>query len=193
MELVVRLHRHCRERGTPYRIGFVPDPVAWTECPETLAVLGRQRDRWQRGLIESLLRHRVMLLNPSYGRLGLLAFPYFFFLEMIGPLVESLGYFAFLATLLAGKASAVYVAAFLGVAFALGMVLSVSAVCLEELTFRRYPAKKELVLLFFIGILENLGYRQLNTYWRVKGTLSALSGKGGWGVMARKGFESSRA
>jgi cellulose synthase/poly-beta-1,6-N-acetylglucosamine synthase-like glycosyltransferase len=191
MELVVRLHRYCRERGTPYRIGFVPDPVAWTECPETVKVLGRQRDRWQRGLIESLLRHRVMLLNPRYGRLGLLAFPYFFFLEMLGPLVESFGYLAFLATLLAGRASAVYVAAFLGVAFALGMVLSLSAVCLEELTFRRYPRKRELILLFFVGVLENLGYRQLNTYWRVKGTLSSLLGKGGWGVMARKGFESS--
>jgi len=54
MELVVRLHRRLREAGTPYRIAFVPDPVAWTECPETLAVLGRQRDRWQRGLLESL-------------------------------------------------------------------------------------------------------------------------------------------
>jgi cellulose synthase/poly-beta-1,6-N-acetylglucosamine synthase-like glycosyltransferase len=50
MELVVRLHRHCREKGIPYRIYFVPDPVAWTECPESLATLSRQRDRWQRGL-----------------------------------------------------------------------------------------------------------------------------------------------
>jgi len=191
MELVVRLHRHCREARIPYKIGFVPDPVAWTECPETFRVLGRQRDRWQRGLMESLLKHRVMLLNPKYGRLGMLAFPYFFFLEMIGPVVEALGYIAFLVTVLAGRASLVYVLAFLGVAFAFGIVLSLSAVCLEELTFRRYPTKKDLIRLFFVGVLENLGYRQLNTFWRVKGLVSGLTGRGGWGDMTRKGFESS--
>ncbi len=188
MELVVRLHRHCRETRTPYKIGFGPDPVAWTECPETIRVLGRQRDRWQRGLMESLLKHRVMLLNPRYGRLGLLAYPYFFFLEMIGPMVEGLGYISFLLTLLAGKASLPYVIAFLSVALALGIVLSISAVCLEELAFRRYPTKKDLILLFLIAALENLGYRQMNTYWRVRGTISGLRGKRGWGVMTRRGF-----
>lgn len=190
MELIVRLHRHCRETKRPYKIGFVPDPVAWTECPEDLRVLGRQRDRWQRGLLESLIRHRVMLMNPRYGRLGLLAYPYFFFLEMIGPVVEGIGYVLFLVTLLAGKASTLYLWAFLGVAFLFGTVLSISAVCLEELTFRRYPRKKDLAHMFLIGILENFGYRQINTIWRVRGTISGIRGKGGWGVMTRKGFES---
>ena len=64
------------------------DPVAWTECPESLRDLGRQRERWQRGLTEVLIRHRKMLLNPRYGRIGLLAFPNYFFLEMLGPIIE---------------------------------------------------------------------------------------------------------
>ena len=129
-----------------------------------------------------------MLLNPRYGRLGLVAFPYFFFFEMIGPVVEALGYLSFVVTLLAGRASILYVSAFMGVALGLGIVLSVSAVCLEELTFRRYPTKKDLVLLFLIGVVENFGYRQLNTFWRVKGVLSGLRGRSGWGEMTRKGF-----
>ncbi len=193
MELIVRLHRHCRERKTPYKIGFVPDPVAWTECPEDLAVLGRQRDRWQRGLLESLLRHRVMLFNPRYGRLGLFAYPYFFFLEMLGPLLETLGYAAFLVTLLSGRATGAYALAFLAVAFVFGMVLSISAVALEEVTFRRFPRRRDLFLLFLIAALENLGYRQLNTYWRLKGTLSGILGRGGWGAMPRKGFGAQSA
>jgi len=191
MELVVRLHRHCREMGMDYKIGFVPDPVAWTECPEDLAVLGRQRDRWQRGLLESLLRHKVMLLNPRYGRLGLVAYPYFFFLEMIGPIIEFVGYACFLLTVLAGRASPLYVGAFISVAVMLGVVLSISAVCLEEITFRRYPDRSDLIKLFLIGTLENFGYRQLNTFWRVRGLYTSLRGRGGWGVMTRKGFESS--
>jgi len=43
MELVVRLHRYCRENETPYRVSFSPDPIAWTECPQDLVSLGNQR------------------------------------------------------------------------------------------------------------------------------------------------------
>ncbi len=188
MELVVRLHRHCSEHRIPYKIHFVPDPVAWTECPESLAVLARQRDRWQRGLFQSITRHRVMLLNRRYGKAGLLAFPYFFFLEMLGPVVEALGYVAFAAAVLTGRADWIFVLAFLGVSVVLGVALSVSAVALEELSFRRYPRFADLLHLFWLGVLENFGYRQLSAWWRLKGTWSAIRKVEGWGSMQRRGF-----
>lgn len=188
MELVVRLHRHCAESGTPYRIHFVPDPVAWTECPESLGVLARQRDRWQRGLFQSLTRHRVMLFNSKYGKAGMLAFPYFFFLEMLGPVIEALGYFSFAVTVLFGTPNYPYIIAFLMVAVMLGVALSVAAVGLEELSFRRYPRVRDLFRLFLLAIVENVGYRQLSAWWRLKGTWSALRGVEGWGRMQRKGF-----
>lgn len=189
MELVIRLHRRLSEQGVPYRIHFVPDPVAWTECPESLGVLARQRDRWQRGLIQSLTRHKTMLLNRRYGRAGVISFPHFFFLEMIGPVIEGLGYLSFALTVLMGKADGVFVWAFLCVAVALGVALSISAVALEELSFRRYPHRSDLFRLFGLGILENLGYRQLSVWWRIRGTWSALRGVQGWGRMQRKGFK----
>lgn len=188
MELVVRLHRWCRERGLPYHVTFVPDPVAWTECPESLAVLGRQRDRWQRGLAESLVRHRRLLCNPRYGRIGLLVYPYFFFLEMLGPVVELAGYVAFAVLVTLGRASGPFVVAFLTVAFVFGVALSIAAVGLEELTFRRYPRLRDLVHLFALAVAENFGYRQLSTYWRVRGMVSVLRRKKGWGAMTRRGF-----
>ena len=189
VELVVRLHRYCREQKGSYKIGFVPDPIAWTEVPETLTALGRQRDRWQRGLSEALTLHRKMIFNPSYGRIGLLAMPHFFILEMLGPVIELIGYFAFTVTLLLGWANAVYVLAFLMVAIVLGVVLSVAAVGLEEITFRRYPRFSDLVRLFGLAVIENLGYRQLITLWRVKGMVAFLKKKKAWGAMVRKGFE----
>lgn len=188
MELVVRLHRHCREHGIPYRIEFVPDPVAWTEAPETMRDLGRQRDRWQRGLTEVLMRHRHLLLNPRYGLLGLLAFPYFFFLEMLGAAVEVGGYITFVVAVAAGHANAPYIAAFLLLAFALGIALSVAAVGLEELSFRRYRRLRDVLALFGLALIEGLGYRQLCTFWRVRGLWSAARGRTGWGAMTRKGF-----
>jgi len=188
MELVVRLHHHFRGRAIPYRIHFVPDPVAWTECPETLSVLGRQRDRWQRGLFQALTRHRGMLLNPRYGKVGMLAFPYFFFLEMLGPVIELLGYASLVFTILSGRADWIFVGAFLAVAVVLGGVLALSAVALEELSFRRYPRLADLLGLFGLAALENVGYRQLNTWWRGRGAYSALRGRTTWGKMTRRGF-----
>jgi cellulose synthase/poly-beta-1,6-N-acetylglucosamine synthase-like glycosyltransferase len=189
MELVVRLHRHHSEAGVPYKMQFVPDPVAWTECPESVGVLERQRDRWQRGLFQSLTRHTRMLFNPRYGKAGLIAFPYFFFLEMLGPLIELLGYVSFIVTIVAGRADWWFATVFLALAVVLGGVLSVAAVALEELSFRRYPRLVDVLHLFWLAALENLGYRQLNTWWRVKGTVSALRGVESWGRMTRKGFQ----
>lgn len=193
MELVVRLHRWFRQRRLPYRIEFVPDPVAWTECPETLRVLGRQRDRWQRGLTETLVRHRGMLCNPHYGVVGLVAFPYFFFLEMCGAAVEVVGYVTFVLAVLLHRANAPYVVAFLMVAIVLGIALSIAAVGLEELSFRRYPHLRDLLALFALAVLEGVGYRQISTLWRARGLVSALRRKKGWGEMTRKGFAPAAA
>lgn len=191
MELVIRLHRHCLEQGEKYRVAFVPDPVAWTECPEDTKTLGRQRDRWQRGLMESMWIHRVMILNPKYGRIGMVAAPYFFFLEVLGPIIEGMGYVTFVTAILLGRASAPYVLAFLAVALALGVSLSFAAVGLEELRFRRYPRFRDLFVLLLIAFAENLGYRQLSMWWRLRGMVSKFRGAQAWGAMERKGFASA--
>ncbi len=191
MELVVKLHRYHLERKLPYTISFVPDPVAWTECPESTKILGRQRDRWQRGLFEVLSRHRVMLFNPKYGRIGMFAFPYFYFLEMLGPAIEMPGYITFLIAVIWGSISYTYMLAFFVVAFIFGVALSLFSVALEELTFRRYPKTRDLFQLFFLAVIENFGYRQLTIYWRIHGFISALRKVEGWGKMERKGFATS--
>ncbi len=188
MELIMRLHRHCRDKKIPYKITYIPDPVAWTECPETLAVLGRQRDRWQRGLAESLVKHRAYMFNPRYGRLGLIAYPYFFFLELLGPTIETMGYISFILCLLFSRISVEFMAAFLIAAFIFGMILSIIAVSLEELSFQRYPRLRDIGQLFFLAIAENVGYRQILSYYRVKSIFTMFRRSGEWGKMQRKGF-----
>lgn len=188
MELVIKLHRYHRENKIPYNITFVPDPVAWTECPESTKILGRQRDRWQRGLFEVLTRHNVMFMNPRYGRIGMVAFPYFYILEMLGPAIELPGYFFFIIAILMGTISSSYTIAFLAAAIIFGIALSIFSVALEELTFRRYPRLRDLLSLFVLAIIENIGYRQLTIYWRIHGFISALKKEEGWGKMERKGF-----
>ena len=188
MELVVRMKRVAAERGQDFRLAFVPDSVAWTEVPESLAVLSRQRERWQRGLYESLTRHRAMMFRPTYGATGMVSFPHFFLLEMLGPVVETMGYVAFAVTVVLGLASPGYVVAFFTLAVLLGVVMSLSAVVLEELAFGRYSTRRDLLQLFALAVLENFGYRQLCTVWRLKGLVRAIRGAEGWGRMERRGF-----
>lgn len=192
MELVTRMHRTLKEAGRKYKITFVPDPVAWTEVPSSLRVLRRQRDRWHRGLIDTLLRHRRMLFNPRYGTVGLLAMPYFFLFEFMGPVIELLGYVAFFTGLLLGVLNLEFAVAFFLAAVGLGALLSVAAVFLEELRLRRYPRWLDLLKLTLYGILENFGYRQMNTVWRAWAIVSFLRKNTDWGAMERQGFDPAK-
>ncbi len=192
MELVTRMHRNLKEKGKPYRITFIPDPVAWTEVPVTLRVLRRQRDRWHRGLMDTLLRHRKMLLNPRYGTVGLLAMPYFFLFEFLGPVVELLGYVAVPLSFWLGYLDVEFAIAFFLAAVGLGTLLSVAAVFLEELRLNRYPRWWDVLKLTLYGVLENFGYRQLNTVWRAWAIVSFLRKSQSWGAMERQGFDPAK-
>lgn len=193
IELVVRLHRFCRDHKRPYRISYVPDPVAWTECPESLKILQRQRSRWQRGLLESTTRHIGMLFNPRYGRIGWLAFPYFFILEGLGPVIEFIAYLYFFYMLFVMEpGSLLFMTTFFLVAFVLGIALSLVSICLEELSFKRYPKFSDLLQLFLLSFIESFGYRQLNAWWRIKGVYTFLTGNKEWGKMERKGFNTAK-
>lgn len=191
MELIVRLHRYCRDNDIPYRISFIPDPVAWTEAPESLQVLGRQRSRWQRGLAQALTKHISMLGKPRYGTPGMLAFPYYFFLELLGPIIETVGYAAFAVSVITGVASPRFVIAFFLLSVFFGSALSVAAVALEEMSFRRYRKARDLAVLLGLALVETLGYRHLNTFWRLQGIWAFLRGDQEWGTMERRGFGGS--
>ena len=188
IELVVRLHRHLRERDERYRIEFVPDPVCWTEAPETMRQLSRQRRRWHRGLGETLWRHRRLAGNGRYGTLGMAAVPYFLLFEFLGPLVEVLGLPAILLWWLLGDLSAVFVASLLVVAVLLGVVLSLAALTLEEHSFRRHRDGREIARLIGFSVVENVGYRQIISFWRFLAFFDLVRRRGDWGEMRRKGF-----
>ena len=191
-ELVVRIHRHCRENGIPYRVAFVPDPVCWTEAPEDLTTLARQRRRWQRGLAETLWRHRRVAFNPRYGAFGTLAVPYFILFEALGPLIELAGYVTLPIAWALGLVPLAFLVLFAMLALGLGVLLSVSALALEEFSFRRHPRGREIVRMMGLAVAENLGYRQLTVLWRVQGLFEFLRGHSGWGTMERRGMGRGR-
>lgn len=193
MELVLRLHRLHRLGRRPYRIVFLPDPICWTEAPETLAVLKSQRTRWQRGLMECLWAHRRLLLHPRSGTVGWLAYPVMLVFEGLGPLIELSGYVLMTLLLLAGLVSPAAFVAFLVLAIGVGLLLSASALLLEEMSFRLYTRKRHLRQLVAAMLLENLGFRQLNSWWRIVGLWNWIARRQArWGTMVRRGVDAGR-
>ncbi|MDG4854478.1 MULTISPECIES: glycosyltransferase family 2 protein [unclassified Mesorhizobium] len=192
LDLVIKLHRHMRDKKRKYRVQFIPEPVCWTEAPETLSVLARQRTRWQRGALECFFRYRAMFLNPRYGRVGFLGFGHIFIVDVLGPVAEVLGYILIPAFWLLGILSAEYLLAFTSLIFTYGVCVSVCSLILEEAELQRFPRARDLAVLTAAAVVENFGYRQLNNFWRVKGWWQFLRGNQGWGEMTRTGLGAAK-
>lgn len=187
MELVVRISRLMRELGHKYRICYAFNANCWTEVPEDLQSLKKQRYRWHRGLIDILTFHKKMIFNPSYGRTGLLAMPYFYIFEMVGPLIEIQGYIMIIAALIL-RVLNVEIALLLFVSTILmGVFISIFSLVIAEKDIK-YFKLKEIILLVVYAILENFGPRQLFSLWRVGGYLNMLKTPSSWGKIERKGF-----
>jgi len=187
MEVIVRLHKLRLSQGKPYRIRFVSDPVCWTEAPETVKMLARQRRRWHLGLIQTVCQYREMLLNRRYGRIGMFVMPYYVFFEILGPLVEMTGYVIVPCSYFLGLLDFKFFMLFIVLALFYGVFLSTAGIFLEELTFRRYPRWKHLFRMLFYGVLENFGYRQMNAFWRIQALVRYLVGKRKWEQVQGKG------
>lgn len=188
-ELVVRLHRHCRRRGIDYRVSFLADPICWTEAPASPRSLMLQRDRWQRGLIETLWRHRGMIGNPRYGRVGLIGLPYLLLFETLGPLVELVGFAWVLSGLVGGWISAGSALLFAALAIGYGLVLSLGALLIEQRAFQRYPDWRDLRVLIIAALLENFLYRQWMALVRSFALISVFTRRRRWGVMTGRALE----
>lgn len=187
-ELVLRLHRRSMEQHRPCRITFFPDPICWTEAPADARTLLRQRDRWQRGLIEILTRHRDMIGRRRYGRVGMLALPYFVVFELVGPLVEVAGLVLLVLSSAFGLAPPAVIALMIALAVTHGFILSFLSILMEQRAFRRYPGWRCLLRLMLAALVENLVYRQVMSVVRARAWWTVRRSRGTWGEMTRTGF-----
>lgn len=189
IELVVRMRRHGIETGGRTAVTFVADPIAWTEAPSSLRVLGRQRDRWQRGLADTLHRHRRLGLNPRYRTLGLLAYPYYFGIELLGPVLEAVGVATLMLAALAGSPDLARTGLLLVILYVWGVAVSIATLLVYQWSSGDpYPAR-DLPRLVAFAVVEYLGYHQLTVMWRLRGMARFLRGDREWGHMVRAGFD----
>ncbi|WP_318503634.1 glycosyltransferase [Bacillus sp. T3] len=187
MELIVRVHRLIKEKGLKKKVVYIPDPVCWTEVPESWRYLRRQRRRWHRGLFESLWTHRKLTFNPKYGLIGLVSFPYFWIIEFFGPVVELSGYLFIVISIFVGGVYIEFAIIVFLLSCLYGSLFSMTAVLLEEWSLRKYPKVSQIMMLFLYSITESLWYRPLTVLWRIEGIWQQMIGDKSWGEMKRKG------
>jgi poly-beta-1,6-N-acetyl-D-glucosamine synthase len=191
MELVLKLHRYMRKVAKEkYVIGFIPDPLCWTEVPNTAKVLSRQRNRWSRGFIESILKHKRMFLNPTYGFVGLVSFPYAVFFEWLLAPIEVFGYAYFIYMVYNGLYNLPFLLFLFTLVYGYFLMLTLLSVLAEDLVYHRYSNKVDLIKLVLVAMVEPFFYHPLNLYWTIKGNFDYfIRGKREWGKMDRRGFD----
>ena len=188
MELVVRMRRYMAEQKLSYKVVYIPDPLVWTEVPSTGKVLGRQRNRWTRGTLETLITHRKLFFNPKYGIFGMLGYSYWFFFEWLSPIIEFMGYLYFIFLVCIGAVNWPFFLLLLAFVYTFAVMLSTWAILFEEKTFHKYKSWKDVLNLLLIALLEPIFYHPRTVWWAIRGNFDYLRGVRSWGNMEREGF-----
>jgi cellulose synthase/poly-beta-1,6-N-acetylglucosamine synthase-like glycosyltransferase len=191
MEITTRLHRFRYENNKKWSIKFVPDPVCWSQAPEDVKTLKNQRSRWHRGLAETLWKHRKMFLNPKYGKVGMLAMPYFVFIELLAPIIEIAGLIIVPVQYFIGVVDIWFALAALTILVFYGQIISVSSLLIEEYTYKRYKHFPDFIILYFYSWIEGSYFRLLNSWWKLNAIFHVRSKKKSWGEMQKKSFDST--
>jgi hypothetical protein len=189
MELTVRMRRYAREKDIDYVVGFVPDPLCWTEVPESWSVLRRQRNRWTRGALETLLAHKRLFLNPFYGKMGMISYPYWLLFEWLAPLIEAFGIIILILLSLLGVVNISFLYLFIALIYGYTVSFTIATLYIEEITFFQYKKRRQLLRLVLAGLLEPLFFHPFLVYCSVTGNWDYFfEGKKAWGSMKRVGF-----
>lgn len=192
MEIIVRMRRYMEEKKIKYRVAFIPDPLCWTEAPDNYKILTSQRNRWTRGTIETLKKHRKVGFNPKYHSLGILSYPYWFFFERLAPIVEILGVFYFSLLIITNNIVWQYAILFIIVAYLFVVLFSIITIITEELTYHQYNKKGMGLQLIKTAFLEPITNHPFILYAALKGNFDYYFNKSvKWGEMTRKGMNNN--
>ncbi|MCW3080829.1 glycosyltransferase [Segetibacter sp.] len=188
MELIVRMRRYMVEKNEPHCVKYIPDPLCWTEAPSTYKILGRQRNRWMRGTIETLLAHKIICFNKRYGLMGFVSYPYWFFFEMLGPAVEFIGFIIFLSATILGIIKWSFFFSMLLFMISFGCMYSAFAILMEVLSYHQYKRPSDILKLLLVAITEPFLFHPFMVWSSIRGITDYFRNKKSWGEMTRSGF-----
>jgi cellulose synthase/poly-beta-1,6-N-acetylglucosamine synthase-like glycosyltransferase len=180
------------EQGKKYKVCYIPDPLCWTEAPDNYKIFISQRNRWTRGTIETLKKHRKIGFNPKYGSFGMISYPYWLLFERLAPLVEVVGLLYFMVLIFLKDVLWDYALIFLVLAYLFSVLFSIIALYSEELTFHQYKKKGTGYKLILLSALEPFVLHPFILYAAIKGNIDYYFNRTiKWGQMERKGMGSN--
>jgi cellulose synthase/poly-beta-1,6-N-acetylglucosamine synthase-like glycosyltransferase len=189
MDIDCKVWRMLDDKKLPFRIRYVPEVFCWSEVPSDLKNLKSQRDRWSRGLTETMWKNKDLFMNPKYGVLGLFSYPYYLFFEWFTPFLEIFGFIFLHVTIITGNMDWHILITLFFLYWASGLFLNGLTIYAEAKTGGHYKNKKSLYKLIFIVIIEPLFYHWVNSAMYVWGNIRLLFGARGWGSMDRTGIK----
>lgn len=189
MEIVFKMRKYMHERKEPYTIEYMPDPLCWTEVPEDLKILVNQRDRWSRGNLETLYKHREMFFNPKYGILGMLSYPYWFFYEWLSPLLEFFGFLSVILFIYLGILNFEFFITITTTVYVFSVMFSFFAILWDVYSYNEYRKTKDILTLMLCAVIEPFVFHPIVVWAAIRGNYKKLfKVQSGWGSQVRKGF-----
>jgi cellulose synthase/poly-beta-1,6-N-acetylglucosamine synthase-like glycosyltransferase len=189
MEIIFRMRRHMYKQNLPYHVAYIPDPLCWSEVPETLEEFINQRDRWSRGNLETLYTHKDMFFNQKFGRLGMLSYPYWFFYEWLAPILEFVGFLSVVLFYYFGILNWDFFVAITVTIYSFSVMFSFYAILWEIYSYNQYSKTRDILTLMLYAILEPIIFHPIVVWASIRGNYKKLFNvKSGWGAQVRKGF-----
>ncbi|MDP8207629.1 MAG: glycosyltransferase [Candidatus Electryonea clarkiae] len=198
LEVVVRLRRYLKEQKKPSKTVFLPRPICWTEVPDNARNLSRQRNRWHRGLLETIHFHKTLVLEPFYGSLGLIAMPYYLIFEAVSPIIKLLALIFIGALLVLGLVNRmVMVLLLLSITIVTVIFIGIITVIVENwgrkysqvnVSALRYKNDPDWIMLLGMSILGDFTFAFIRMFWQLRGIWDFLKGVKSWDKFERKGF-----
>ena len=186
MELVVKLHVFCREHGLPYLIRYAADAICWTQVPEHLRDLCRQRRRWHIGLFQTIMKHRRILANLKYGAVSFVSYFYFLIYELFSPYTEVFGLLATVLAVAVDLINVPFMVAFFAVYVVYTAILSLTAFFARIHTVDLTLALSDVFKAVGLCAVEVSCLRFVMAWVRITALIGYRRKKAHWGTIQRK-------
>lgn len=175
MELVLRLHEYCLKNHIPYEIEYIPEAVCYTQVPDNLHDLFRQRRRWQSGLLQCMKKHmffpsiRFMLVNA-----------YFWIYECLSPLINLFGIILLIYACITNTLHVTFYIIITLIFMVLGLLCNETAVWLHRYKNHEKFTFSDLWKTCILSILETLVYQVLLFFPRAMAFIDFHHKKSKW-------------
>lgn len=185
MELVVRMHVFCKNNKISYSVRYEPDAICWSQVPESLGDLRKQRRRWHLGLFQSMVKHRKMFMNPVYGWLGMVSYLYYLLYELASPVFQLMGWIVMGASAALGILNWDFMIRFYLMYAMYNAVLTITIFFQRVYTLNLKMTLLDVVKAIIVCVLENVFFRLFLDVVRVTAFIGYGKRKKQWGQIKR--------